>query len=105
MDNIYVSDVYVNVRMFRKFIGVRDVTIVHANNSVQALSILRRFIFLYYILHVQWQHPRPLDAKVRGSTPVRAEIWIEFSAPCAPLFRLWGHSIGYQSQSQAWKLT
>ena len=24
---------------------------------------------------------------------------------CAPLFRFWDHNIGYQSQSQAWKLT
>ena len=37
--------------------------------------------------------------------PARAEIWIEFSAPCAPLFRLWNHNIGDQSQSQDWKLT
>ena len=35
----------------------------------------------------------------------RAEIWIEIYAPCATLFRLWDHNIGYQSQSQAWKLT
>src|SRR6218665_1315926 len=38
-------------------------------------------------------------------TPARAEIWIEFSAPCVPLIRLWDHKIGYQIQSQAWKLT
>src|SRR6218665_1033218 len=25
------------------------------------------------------------------------KTWIEFSAPCAPLFRLWDHNIGYQS--------
>src|SRR6218665_2669405 len=43
--------------------------------------------------------------RVRGSTPARAEIWIEFSAPCAPLFRLWNHNIRYQSQSHTWKLT
>jgi len=46
-----------------------------------------------------------LDAKVRGSITARAEIWIKSSAPCAPLFRLWDHNIGDQSQSQAWKLT
>src|SRR6218665_549652 len=50
-------------------------------------------------------HARALDAKVRDSTPTRAEIWIEFSASCAPLIRLWDHNIGYQIQSQAWKLT
>src|SRR6218665_1712969 len=43
--------------------------------------------------------------QVLGSTPASSEIWIEFSAPCAPLFRLWDHNIGCQSQSQAWKLT
>ena len=49
MDNIYVSDVYVNVRMFRKFIGVCDVTIDHANNSVRVLSVLQRFFFFIYV--------------------------------------------------------
>ena len=42
-----------------------------------------------------------LDAKVWGSTPARAEVWIDISAPSAPLLRLWDHDIGYQSQSQA----
>jgi len=46
---------------------------------------------------------RPLDAKVQGSTPARAEIWIEISAPCASLFHLWDHNIGYQSKI-FWKL-
>src|SRR6218665_2389886 len=50
-------------------------------------------------------HARALDAKVRGSTPTRAEIWIEFSAPCVPLIRLWDPNNGYQRQSQAWKFT
>src|SRR6218665_850331 len=49
-------------------------------------------------------HARALDAKVRGSTTTRAEIWMEFSAPCVPLIRHWDHHIWYQSQSQAWKL-
>src|SRR6218665_1060409 len=35
-------------------------------------------------------------ARCQGPTPARAEILIEFSAPCAPLFRLWDHNIGYQ---------
>src|SRR6218665_3838348 len=30
----------------------------------------------------------PLDATARSSTPARAEICVEFSAPCAPLIRL-----------------
>src|SRR6218665_2938914 len=47
-------------------------------------------------------------ASTRCQCPIlspRAEIWIKISAPCAPLSRLWDHNIGYQSQSQAWKLT
>src|SRR6218665_1113591 len=44
-------------------------------------------------------------ARCQGPRSTRAEIWIEISAPCTPMFRLWDHSIGYQSQSQAWKLT
>jgi len=46
MDNICVSDVYVNVRIFRKFFGVCDVKIDYANNSVRVLSVFQRF-FLY----------------------------------------------------------
>ena len=30
-------------------------------------------------------------------TPVRAEIWIDIYAPCAPLLHLWGHNIESES--------
>ena len=49
MDNIYGSDVYVNVRMLGKFIGVCDVTRDHANNSVRVLTLLQRFFFFIYV--------------------------------------------------------
>ena len=49
MDYIYDSDVYVNVRIFRKFIVVCDVTIDHASNSVRVLSALQRLFFFKYV--------------------------------------------------------
>src|SRR6218665_2999337 len=51
-----------------------------------------------FVLEEQRLKKLPYAQVVINGFPVhRAEIWIEFSAPCAPLFRFWDHNIGYRN--------
>ena len=88
MDNICISDFYVNFRTFRKFVGVCDVTIDYANNIVRVLSVLQ--CFFLYMYSKLWGsktdvllgiYPRKNPNREQGCCPLK-NAWYYESAEC-----------------------